>query len=149
MNQTPRALRILMIEDEAGDARLMQVAIRRNGFIAETHEAHDGHEALCFLRKQEPYRCGAVRPDLILLDLKMPGQGGLEFLATLKADTELRAIPVVVVTSSLLDADVRAAYQLGAAGYLLKPADLREFIAKVRTLGEYWFNLVRLPHNAG
>lgn len=74
MNQTPRALRILMIEDEAGDARLMQVAIRRNGFVAETHEAHDGHEALCFLRKQAPHWVGAMRPDLILLDLKMPGQ---------------------------------------------------------------------------
>lgn len=138
-------VRLLIVEDELGDARLMQLAIRRNGFAVETCVAADAHEVLRYLRRESPRWPAAVRPDLILLDLRMPGQGGLEFLALLKQVEELRPIPVVVVTTSLLEADVRAAYQLGAAGYMQKPADLGEFIEAVRILGEYWFKLVRLP----
>lgn len=147
MNQRPQTRRLLIVEDEPGDARLMQLAIVRNGFATEMSSAADGREAMRCLRREGPRWAGAVHPDLILLDLKMPGQGGLEFLAAIKQDEALRAIPVVVVTTSLLEADVRRAYELGAAGYVQKPADLREFIAIVRILGDYWFKLVRLPQN--
>lgn len=147
MNQRPQTRRLLIVEDEPGDARLMQLAIARNGFATEMSSAADGREAMRCLRREGARWAGAVHPDLILLDLKMPGQGGLEFLAAIKQDETLRAIPVVVVTTSLLEADVRRAYELGAAGYVQKPADLREFIATVRILGEYWFKLVRLPQN--
>ncbi|WP_299067526.1 response regulator [Accumulibacter sp.] len=147
MNQRPQTRRLLIVEDEPGDARLMQLAIVRNGFATEMSSAADGREAMRCLRREGARWAGAVHPDLILLDLKMPGQGGLEFLAAIKQDETLRAIPVVVVTTSLLEADVRRAYELGAAGYVQKPADLREFIATVRILGEYWFKLVRLPQN--
>ena len=147
MNQRPQTRRLLIVEDEPGDARLMQLAIDRNGFATEMSSAADGREAMRCLRREGARWAGAVHPDLILLDLKMPGQGGLEFLAAVKQDETLRAIPVVVVTTSLLEADVRRAYELGAAGYVQKPADLREFIATVRILGEYWFKLVRLPQN--
>lgn len=138
-------LRLLIVEDEPGDSRLLQFAIVRNGFAADVREACDGYEALRYLRKESPHWAAEARPDLILLDLKMPGQSGLDFLAAIKQDESLRKIPVVVVTTSLLEADVRAAYQLGAAGYVQKPADLREFIAAVRILCEYWFQLVCLP----
>lgn len=147
MNQRPQTRRLLIVEDEPGDARLMQLAIVRNGFATEMSSAADGREAMRCLRREGASWTGAVHPDLILLDLKMPGQGGLEFLAAIKQDEALRAIPVVVVTTSLLEADVRRAYELGAAGYVQKPADLREFIATVRILGDYWFKLVRLPQN--
>ena len=147
MNQRPQTRRLLIVEDEPGDARLMQLAIVRNGFATEMSSAADGREAMRCLRREGARWAGAVHPDLILLDLKMPGQGGLEFLAAIKQDETLRAIPVVVVTTSLLEADVRRAYELGAAGYVQKPADLREFIATVRILGDYWFKLVRLPQN--
>jgi len=147
MNQRPQTRRLLIVEDEPGDARLMQLAIVKNGFATEMSSAADGREAMRCLRREGARWAGAVHPDLILLDLKMPGQGGLEFLAAIKQDEALRAIPVVVVTTSLLEADVRRAYELGAAGYVQKPADLREFIATVRILGEYWFKLVRLPQN--
>lgn len=147
MNQRLQTRRLLIVEDEPGDARLMQLAIVRNGFATEMSSAADGREAMHCLRREGSRWAGAVHPDLILLDLKMPGQGGLEFLAAIKQDETLRAIPVVVVTTSLLEADVRRAYELGAAGYVQKPADLREFIATVRILGEYWFKLVRLPQN--
>lgn len=147
MNQRPQTRRLLIVEDEPGDARLMQLAIVTNGFASEMSSAADGREAMRCLRREGARWAGAVHPDLILLDLKMPGQGGLEFLAAIKQDEALRAIPVVVVTTSLLEADVRRAYELGAAGYVQKPADLREFIATVRILGNYWFKLVRLPQN--
>ncbi len=147
MNQRLQTRRLLIVEDEPGDARLMQLAIVTNGFASEMSSAADGREAMRCLRREGARWAGAVRPDLILLDLKMPGQGGLEFLAAIKQDETLRAIPVVVVTTSLLEADVRRAYELGAAGYVQKPADLREFIATVRILGNYWFKLVRLPQN--
>lgn len=125
----------------------MQVALRKSGFAIELHAAGDGREARRFLRREGAPFTQAPRPDLILLDLKMPGQSGLEFLAAVKQDVKLAAIPVVVVTSSGLNADVLAAYQCGAAGYLPKSADLNQFVAAIHELGQYWFKLVRLPEN--
>lgn len=142
-----RALRLLIVEDEPGDARLMQLAMQKNGYVVELHGASDGFEALRFLRREGEQFCQAPRPDMILLDLKMPGLNGLEFLAEMKQDQHLRAIPVVVITTSALDADVLAAYQCGAAGYVPKPTDINEFVAAIHQLGEYWFRLVRLPEN--
>ena len=85
------------------------------------------------------------RPDLIFLDLKMPGKGGLETLEAIKQTEAVRAIPVVVITTSALASDIAAAYHLGAAGYLLKPADINTFIHDIGTLCAYWCRLVRLP----
>lgn len=141
--------RVLLMEDEPGDARLMQLAMQKNGYAADLHHASDVHEAFRFLRRQGEQFADAPRPDLILLDLKMPGQGGLEFLEAIKKDENLRAIPVVVITTSALEADVLSAYRLGAAGYVLKPADINEFIAAIHNLGQYWFKLVQLPENRG
>ncbi|HMV04752.1 MAG TPA: response regulator [Accumulibacter sp.] len=147
MVDSQRSNRMLMVEDEAGDARLLQLAIRQSGFSADIDHVWDGYEALDYLRRAGQQRQRAPRPDLIVLDLKMPRLSGLDFLALIKQDGDLRAIPVVVFSSSLLETDVRSAYELGAAGYLIKPADFQELISMVRILGEYWFTLVRLPHN--
>ena len=143
-----RKLNILIVEDEPGDARLMQLALRKGGFAIEMHVAGDGLEALRMLRREGERFRAAPRPDLILLDLKMPGKGGLGFLEELKQDERLRAIPAVIVTTSMLDADVLASYRFGAAGYLVKSADLGEFMAAIEILGKYWFGLVRLPLNS-
>jgi len=147
MNNNTRQLRLLIVEDEPGDARLMQLAMQKNNYDVELHDANDGFEALRFLRREGERFSQAPRPDMILLDLKMPGLSGLEFLAQIKQDEQLRVIPVVVVTTSALDADVVAAYKLGAAGYVPKPADINDFVTAIRKLGEYWFKLVRLPDN--
>jgi len=146
MNDKPN-LRVLIVEDEPGDARLMQLALRKCGFAIEMSVAGDGVDALRMLRREgERYRL-APRPDLILLDLKMPGQSGLGFLEAVKQDECLRAIPVVIVTTSMLDADVLASYRAGAAGYVPKSTDINEFIAAINILGQYWFRLARLPLN--
>ena len=142
-----RILRVLIVEDEPGDARLMSLALRKCGHVIEMHAAGDGVEALQLLRREGERFRDAPRPDLILLDLKMPGQGGLAFLETIKLDERLRAIPAVIVTTSMLEADVLASYKLGAAGYVLKSADVNEFMAAVDVLGQYWFRLARLPLN--
>ncbi len=147
MVDSQRSNRMLMVEDEAGDARLLQLAMRQSGFSADIDHVWDGYEALDYLRRVGQQRQRAPRPDLIVLDLKMPRLSGLDFLALIKQDDDLRAIPVVAFSSSLLETDVRSAYELGAAGYLIKPADFQELISMVRILGEYWFKLVRLPHN--
>jgi len=123
------------------------LAMRQSGFSADIDHVWDGYEALDYLRRVGQQRQRAPRPDLIVLDLKMPRLSGLDFLALIKQDDDLRAIPVVAFSSSLLETDVRSAYELGAAGYLIKPADFQELISMVRILGEYWFKLVRLPHN--
>jgi CheY-like chemotaxis protein len=142
---------ILIVEDEPGDARLLRLALKQSGHMLDLHEAGDGHEALRFLRREgEPGESPGTtpRPDLILLDLKMPGQGGLEFLDAIKQDPRLRGIPVVIVTTSALEADVLVAYQRGVAGFVGKPADLTEFIATIGRLCHYWFARVRLPETA-
>lgn len=142
-----RILRLLLVEDEPGDMRLMQLALQKNNFTVELHAVTDGLKALQFLRREGGSFNVAPRPDIILLDLKMPGQSGLEFLDILKQDANLCAIPVVVITTSALNADVLEAYRLGAAGYVLKHTDMNEFVAAIRKIGQYWFHLVRLPEN--
>ena len=144
----PRTLHILLVEDEPGDVGLMRMALKRSGFPLGLYCIEDGLLALDCLRQQGERFRHAPRPDLILLDLKMPGQGGLETLRAIKQNDDLRAIPVVVMTASALEADVAAAYQLGAAGFVQKPVDLNDFMAAIQTLGEYWFALVRLPAKA-
>jgi CheY-like chemotaxis protein len=142
-----RNIRVLIVEDETGDARLMQLALQKCGFPVELQFAGDGGEALRLLRRQGENFQTAARPDLILLDLKMPGNGGLRFLHEIKQDERLLAIPVVVVTTSMLESDVLESYRHGAAGYVPKFTDLNEFMAAISTLGQYWFGLARLPLN--
>jgi CheY-like chemotaxis protein len=146
MTELQRKLHILIVEDEPGDARLTQLALAKSSLAITTSIAADGLEALRFLRR-EGAPATQPRPDLILLDLKMPGQNGVDFLVAMKNDAQLRDIVVVVLTTSLLDADVVACYQHGAAGYVQKPTDINEFIDAMTRLCHYWFKLVRLPRN--
>jgi CheY-like chemotaxis protein len=138
----------LLVEDEPADAHLVKVALRENRLLVDLHTACDGVEALQFLRHQDRYAqadAAAPRPDLILLDLNMPRMNGREFISVIKADPALADIPVVVLTTSDVERDVIASYQLRAAGYITKPVDIEQFSKAIRCLGDYWFSLVRLP----
>ena len=142
-----RSLRLLAMVGNPGDARQLQRAMQQTGLAVELHFVGDGIEALQFLRRQGDRFLHAPRPDLVLLDTDMSGRDGLAFLATIKQDEHLRAIPVAIMSASEIEADVCAAYRAGAAGYILKPADIDEFAAAIDKLVQYWFGRMRLPEN--
>lgn len=135
---------ILLVEDEMADAHLVRLAFEEGKLLADLHHVIDGVEALAFLRHQGKYS-NAPLPDVILLDLNMPRMDGRQFLEHVKADPVLHKIPVVVMTTSDAETDLIAAYHHNAAGYIVKPVDLDEFLRKVRGFGDYWISIVRLP----
>jgi two-component system, chemotaxis family, response regulator Rcp1 len=143
-SQTGRPVSILLVEDNPGDIRLTQEALREGCVESELQVARDGVEALDLLRRRGRY-ADAARPDLILLDLNLPRKDGREVLAALKADDSLRRIPVVVLSTSRADEDIRASYDLHANCYITKPVDLDRFIAVVRSIDQFWLSLVELP----
>jgi len=148
MNSRSQPLIILLVEDEPADVRLVKVALQENLIPVDLHQVVDGHEALAFLRHQGPRFAGVPRPDLILLDLNRPRMHGRECLAALKKDEHLCNIPVVILTTSEAQRDIGATYALGAAGYITKPADMKQFIVAIRYLCDYWIKLVCLPLRA-
>lgn len=139
------AVEILLLEDEPADAYLVKMALREGKVLANLHHVVDGREGLDFLQKIGNY-ADAPRPDLIFLDLNMPRMNGAEFLAAVKSNPLLNDIPVIVLTTSDVENDVVRCYQLGAASYITKPVDMPQFISAIYQIGEYWFTLVRLPH---
>jgi CheY-like chemotaxis protein len=148
MSTTVQPFVILLAEDEPADANLVKVAISENRILADLHIVSDGREAFEFLHRLGARFADAPRPNLILLDLNMPRMDGREFLAAIKQDPDLRSIPVVVLTTSDVERDIVASYNLGAAGYVTKPVDINQFIEAIRLIGDYWFSLVRLPQQA-
>jgi CheY-like chemotaxis protein len=135
---------ILLVEDNPGDVRLVQEALRDSKLINKMHAVADGQKALAYLRKEGLF-ANAVRPDLILLDLNLPRKDGREVLAEIKADDKLRQIPVVIVTSSKAEEDILKAYDHHANCYITKPVDLEKFMEVVRAIEEFWVSIVRLP----
>jgi len=138
---------VLLVEDELADAHLVKTAFLENHILADLQHVDDGRAALEYLRREGARFANAPRPDLILLDLNMPRMDGRKVLAAVKQDPQLCNIPVVILTTSDVERDVVASYNLGAAGYITKPMDMIQFIAVIRDLGNYWFALVRLPEN--
>jgi CheY-like chemotaxis protein len=136
---------VLLVEDELADAHLVRTAIKQCNFRCNLHHVMDGIEALDFLRRTSARYSDTPQPDLILLDLNMPRMNGREFLSAMKADENLASIPVVVLTTSSVERDVTAAYQLGASGFVTKPVDMDKFIEAMCQLGSYWLTLARLP----
>lgn len=149
---------ILLVEDNPGDARLMLEALKeadlhlsdlgdpyqarsRGGHI---HVVEDGVKAMAFMHRQGEF-AKAPRPDLILLDLNLPRKNGREVLAELKQDPELRAIPVIVLSTSNADQDVSAAYSLHANCFVAKPLDFDQFSNAIQGLYDFWCGVVRLP----
>jgi len=144
IEQEMRPIEILLVEDNLGDIRLAQEALKEAKVLNHLFPSTNGEEALAFLRREGPY-ANAPRPDLIFLDLNLPKKDGREVLAEIKADPDLRRIPVVILTSSAAEEDILKTYDLHANCYVSKPVDLERFIAVVKTIEEFWVSIVRLP----
>jgi CheY-like chemotaxis protein len=139
-----RPLRILLVEDSRADARLIVEGMLETKARITLNVAEDGEAAMDYLRRQGRYE-DADAPDLILLDLNLPGKDGREVLADIMADEKLRRIPVVVLTTSKAEEDVTRCYELGANCYITKPVGLDRFIDVVKSIEEFWLDVVTLP----
>jgi two-component system, chemotaxis family, response regulator Rcp1 len=135
---------ILLVDDDQADVRLAQEGLQQGHSTAHLSTVADGVEALEFLRGHGRY-AAARRPDLIILDLKMPRKSGLEVLAEIKADRKLRRIPVIVLTTSDAPEDILRAYDLNASCYITKPSDLDEFQRVMTTIRGFCLTVVKLP----
>lgn len=141
-------IEILLVEDNRGDARLAEEALKESKVLNNLHHVVDGVQAMGFLRRGEGYE-GKPTPDLILLDLNMPRKDGREVLAEVKGDPELKLIPVVVLTTSEGERDMVKSYDLHANAYVVKPIDLDRFIEIVQAIEHFWFTVVKLPQGNG
>ena len=145
MNQNLNVIEVLLVEDDPGDVVLVREAFEYNKLHNALHVAADGVEALDFLHRRNDH-AGAPRPDLILLDLNLPRKDGREVLAEIKADDELRTIPVVVLTTSQAEEDVLRSYDLHANAYVTKPVGFDLYTDAVRQIDEFFLALARLPN---
>lgn len=144
INPLGRPADFLLVEDNPGDVRLTQEALKNYKVQNNLHVATDGEEAMAFLRRQGKYG-NAPRPDIILLDLNLPKKDGREVLAEIKSDPNLKAIPVVIITSSEAEQDVVKSYNLNANCYVTKPVNLDQFIKVVQSINDFWLTIVKLP----
>jgi CheY-like chemotaxis protein len=139
-----RPIEVLLVDDDENDVLMMREAMRTARSSTRLEVVSDGREVIPYLRG-EGHHAGATRPDLILLDLNLPGRDGREVLAAIKGDPGLRRIPVVVLTVSGAEEDVVRSYDLHANAYVTKPVDLRSFIEVIRKIDEFFISVVRLP----
>jgi chemotaxis family two-component system response regulator Rcp1 len=141
---TPRPIEILMIEDNEGDAFMTAEAFKTAKVANNLSVVHDGLEAMDFLHRTGKH-ASAPRPDLILLDLNLPGRDGRQVLADIRSDADLGLIPVVVLTSSKAEQDVVKAYKLRANCYIVKPVDFSKLMEVVAAIESFWLTVVKLP----
>jgi chemotaxis family two-component system response regulator Rcp1 len=139
-----RPIEILLVEDNLGDARLTQEALKEGKVRNNLYHALDGVEAMRFLLREGEHK-DKPRPDLVLLDLNLPRKDGREVLADMRANPELKTIPVVVLTTSEAEQDVVRTYELCANCYITKPVDLDEFFEVVGAIKDFWLASARLP----
>jgi len=139
------AIEILLVEDNPGDVRLVKEVMKDAKVANSLHVAEDGEEAMAMLRREGKYS-GSVRPDLILLDLNLPGKDGREVLREIKTDENLRRIPVVVLTTSSAEEDIIRSYSDYANSYITKPINLNQFINVVKSIENFWLTIVKLPN---
>ena len=140
-----KPIEILLVEDNPGDVRLTRESL----YDAKVHNnmvvARDGLEAMACLRNEGKYT-NATRPDLILLDLNLPRMNGFEVLDAIKEDPNLKRIPVVVLTTSQAEQDIISSYDLHANAYVTKPVDLEQFIRVIKSIEDFWLEIVKLPN---
>ena len=145
-NEKLRPIEILLVDDNPGDIRLTQEALKESKVLNNIHIVEDGMEALEFLRKEGRFK-NVITPDIILLDLNLPKRNGREVLAEIKNDDFLKKIPVVILTISRAEEDILKSYMLHANCYITKPVDMDQFIKIVRSIENFWFSIVKLPPN--
>lgn len=139
-----KPIEILLIEDNPGDVRLTQEFLKEGNIASHLHVVEDGIQAIEFLQQQGQF-AQAPRPDLILLDLNLPRKDGREVLAEIKFNEAWKRIPVIVLTTSQSKEDISSAYGFYANCYISKPIDLDQFVQVVRSIEEFWLNIVQLP----
>jgi len=146
MNQDTngRPVEILLVEDNPGDVRLTREALKEAKVRNSLSVVGDGVEAMAFLRREGSYAT-APRPDIVLLDLNLPKKDGREVLAEVKADPDLRRIPVVILTTSKAEEDILKTYDLHANCFVTKPVDFDQFIKVIRSIEGFWLTIVQLP----
>jgi CheY-like chemotaxis protein len=135
---------ILLVEDNPGDVRLTREAFEKGHIHNELHVTTDGVEALEFLHQRGEYE-DAPRADLMLLDLNLPRKDGDEVLAEIRADADLKRLPIIVLTSSSAEEDIVKSYELQANAFLTKPVNPTEFVDTVKSFQQFWLSVVRLP----
>jgi chemotaxis family two-component system response regulator Rcp1 len=142
----PIPVDILLVEDNAGDVRLTQEVLKGSKVHNNLMVATNGQEALNCLRRQGKFSA-SPRPDLILLDLNLPVMDGREVLQRIKDDSDLKRIPVVILTTSKAEEDILKTYNLHANCYITKPVDLDQFVKVVKSLEDFWLAIVKLPNH--
>jgi CheY-like chemotaxis protein len=143
-NTQPKIIDILLVEDSPADVLIAREALAEAKLINHIHVAEDGVEALDFLYKRGKF-ASAPRPELILLDLNLPRKNGREVLAEIKADEDLKSIPVVMLTTSSAEEDILRSYNLHANCYVVKPVEFDNFVKAVQSIQHFWFSIVSLP----
>jgi CheY-like chemotaxis protein len=139
-------LTVLMADDDEDDRLMTSEALTESQFQGVLYSVDDGEEALNFLRHTGGYSAlNAPRPDIVLLDLNMPRKDGREVLREMKADPELRCIPVIILTTSKAEEDILRSYDLGVNSFITKPVTFEGLVNVMRTLGDYWVKTVQLP----
>jgi CheY-like chemotaxis protein len=144
IEEKPRAIKILLADDNPGDVRLIMEALKKSKKLSNLSVVRDGVEVIAFLRREGKY-ASTSPPDLILLDLKMPKKDGKKVLAEIKNDPDLKRIPVVVLTTSNDPRDILESYNLHANCYITKPIGLNQLRAVVKSIEDFWFTVVKLP----
>jgi CheY-like chemotaxis protein len=138
-------INLLLVEDDPADQKLIKLSLKNQKIANDIHCVSCGEEALDYLNHRNGFNGNAPKPDLILLDLNMPGMGGKEFLKLIKANEEQKTIPVIILTTSDSERDIIESYQLQASGYVHKPVTLDEFKGVMEKIEDYWFVMCRLP----
>lgn len=137
------SIKIMLVEDDPGDRKLIKGALLKQKIGNEVIVAESGEDALDYLANSKAGNGEYPSPDLILLDLNMPGMGGKEFLRRIKNDDATDTIPVVILTTSDSEKDILESYKLHAAGYIKKPLSLQGFLDVMESLEDYWFVICR------
>ncbi len=148
MDNWGKPIEILLIEDNEGDIILTGKALEEGKISNNLHVCRNGQQGLDFLFKRGVYE-GVVTPDIVLLDLNMPGISGQEVLEQIKKTNGINTIPVVVLTTSESQKDIQESYQLHANSYIKKPVDFEQFVEVVKQIQSYWFTIVKFPSRDG
>lgn len=139
-----KPVEILLVEDNPGDIRLTEEALRESRVSNNLHKVENGVEAMAFLRRRGKY-ADAAHPDLVLLDLNLPLKDGREVLEEIKSDEQLKRIPVIVLTTSSAEVDILHTYDNHGNAYITKPIDLDQFVKAIKAIEDFWFKIAMLP----